>query len=117
MIPPWPRRSAAVLRTRTAQEWEDYFLPLDVACVSVTEKPTYESLYSDEFGRPSGYVVDVTHPLFGDHPRSAPLVSFSRSATRAGVGCLLGEQTDSILTELGHTTEAIDRLREAGVVS
>jgi crotonobetainyl-CoA:carnitine CoA-transferase CaiB-like acyl-CoA transferase len=108
---------AAVLRTRTAEEWEEYFLPLDVACVSVTDKPTYECLYGDELGRASGYVVDVSHPLFGDHPRSAPLVRFSRSATRAGAGCLLGEHTDSILAELGRSSEEINRLRDAGVVS
>jgi crotonobetainyl-CoA:carnitine CoA-transferase CaiB-like acyl-CoA transferase len=108
---------ARVLRTRTAQEWEDYFLPLDVACVSVSDQPTYECIYNDEFGRASGYVVDVTHPLFGEHPRSAPLVEFSRSRTRAGIGCLLGEQTDSILAELGRAPEEIAQLREAGVVS
>ena len=60
----------------------------------------------------------------GRHPptlRRSPQVGSSRQLFTvrdpAGVGCLLGEQTDSILTELGHTTEAIDRLREAGVVS
>jgi crotonobetainyl-CoA:carnitine CoA-transferase CaiB-like acyl-CoA transferase len=107
----------AVLSQRPAQEWEDYFLPLDIACVKVTEQPIYECLYGDELGRASGYVADVTHPLFGAHPRSVPLTSYSRSATRVGVGCLLGEQTDSILTELGRSPEEIGRLRADGVVS
>jgi crotonobetainyl-CoA:carnitine CoA-transferase CaiB-like acyl-CoA transferase len=108
---------ARALRTRPADEWESYFLARDVACVSVTEEMCHDHLYTDEFGRASGYVADVVHPTFGDHPRLSPFLRFSRSATQTGVGCLLGEQTDAILAELGHTPAEIAALRESGVVS
>ncbi len=59
---------ARVFRTRPAPDWESYFLRRDVTCVSVTEEVAHEHLYSEAFGRASGYVADVVHPLFGDHP-------------------------------------------------
>ena len=108
---------AGVFRKRSAPEWEDYLLPLDVTCVSVTEEPPTEYMYNQEFGRASGYVTDVEHPLFGEHPRLTPFVRFSRSATQTGIGCLLGEQTDAILAEIGLNAAQIAELREAGVVS
>ncbi len=108
---------SGVLRKRPAQEWEDYLLPLDVTCVSVTEQVAHEYLYSDELGRPSGYVVDVVHPLFGEHPRLSPFLTFSRSATRTGVGCLLGEHSDAVLAELGYGPDEVQTLHQSGVVS
>lgn len=108
---------ARVMRTRTAQEWEDSLLPLDVTCVSVAGRVAHEQMFTDEFGRASGYVTDVVHPLFGEHPRLAPLSSFSRSATRAEVACVLGQHTRSILLELGHSPEEIDRLVAEGIVT
>jgi crotonobetainyl-CoA:carnitine CoA-transferase CaiB-like acyl-CoA transferase len=106
-----------IFRFRSADDWEAYLLPLDVACVKVTEEVAHEYIFSDVFGRASGYITDVEHPLFGSHPRMAPLVSFSRSATQAGAGCLLGQHTDAILVELGHSAQEISDLRECGVVS
>ena len=108
---------AGVFRKRSAPEWENYLLPLDVTCVSVTEESPNEFMYNQEFGRASGYVTDVEHPLFGEHPRLTPFVRFSRSTTQAGIGCLLGEQTDAILAELGLDSDQISKLRDAGVVS
>ena len=46
----------------------------------------------------------------------APLVRFSRSATQAGAGVLLGAHTDAILTGLGRSAEEIADLRERKVV-
>ncbi len=105
-----------VFATRAADAWEEFLLPRDVTCVSVTEEVPHEFLYTD-FGRESGYVVEVEHPSLGPHPRLTPFWTFSRSPTQTGVGCGLGQQTDSILSELGHNAEQIADLRDTGVVS
>ena len=73
-------------------------------------------MYSQEFGRASGFVTDVEHPTFGPHPRLTPFLHFSRSSTQAGRGCMLGEHTDSILAELGHDADQISAWRDKGVI-
>jgi crotonobetainyl-CoA:carnitine CoA-transferase CaiB-like acyl-CoA transferase len=107
---------ARVILTRSAQEWEDDLLAVDVTCVSVTEEVASAYMYNDVFGRASGYVADVVHPSLGEHPRLAPFLTFSRSATQTGAGCLLGQHTDTVLGELGRTPEEIAELRQSGVI-
>jgi crotonobetainyl-CoA:carnitine CoA-transferase CaiB-like acyl-CoA transferase len=108
---------AGIFVGRTANEWERDLTAVDVGCVAVSSEPVEAVLLGDDFGRGAGMVVDVVHPTFDEHPRLAPLVSLSRSATVAGVGCLLGQHTDSVLQELGYDQDAITELRAAGVVA
>ncbi len=108
---------AKIFQERTAEEWEAILLPQGVPCVQVTDTVSHEHMYSEEFGRASGYVIDVDHPTFGPHPRLTPLVRFSRSETRTGRGCTLGEHTDAILSELGHSAQQIETLRAKDVVA
>jgi len=79
---------AAVFAIRSNVEWERDLLAVDVACVTVTTETPEIILWSDEFGRASGYLVDVEHPTFDHHPRLAPTVQFSRSITQAKPGVL-----------------------------
>jgi crotonobetainyl-CoA:carnitine CoA-transferase CaiB-like acyl-CoA transferase len=108
---------AAVFVTRPKDEWERDLLAADVACVAVTTDPIESVLMSDAVGRASGYVADVVHPVFDEHPRLAPVVRFSRSATRAGAGVLAGAQTDAVLSELGYDDAALADLRARNVIS
>ncbi len=101
---------------RGKAEWQHDLTEHDVACVAVTTGPPEELLMADDFGRASGYLADITHPIFGAHPRLAPVVRFSRSATIAKPACLLGDATDSTLQELGYSDEAIADLRERNIV-
>jgi crotonobetainyl-CoA:carnitine CoA-transferase CaiB-like acyl-CoA transferase len=105
-----------VMLTRSSQEWEDALLAIDITCVSVTEEVSSAYMYNEAFGRASGYVADVIHPSLGEHPRLAPFLTFSRSATQTASGCLLGQHTDPVLTELGRTPEEIAGLRQSGVI-
>jgi crotonobetainyl-CoA:carnitine CoA-transferase CaiB-like acyl-CoA transferase len=88
-----------------------------LACVAVTTTTIETALWSDEFGRASNYLADVEHPVFGDHPRMAALVRFSRSTTQAKPGVLLGSHTDAILSELGKSERQIADLKERKIVS
>jgi crotonobetainyl-CoA:carnitine CoA-transferase CaiB-like acyl-CoA transferase len=74
------------------------------------------TLLSESFGRASGYVVDVVHPVFDEHPRLAPMVQFSRSAARAGAGVLAGSHTDAVLAEVGYDDDARAALRDRHVI-
>jgi crotonobetainyl-CoA:carnitine CoA-transferase CaiB-like acyl-CoA transferase len=107
---------AGLFRTRTATEWEEALLKADVGCVAVSEDAPESVLMTQPFSKESGYLAEVVHPTFDEHPRLAPLVRFSRSSTQAGPGCLAGQHTDAILEELGFSADEISGLREAQVV-
>jgi crotonobetainyl-CoA:carnitine CoA-transferase CaiB-like acyl-CoA transferase len=107
---------AHVFRQRSALQWEAILTKADVGCVAVTQELPEAFLQSDAFGRASGLVVDVVDPTFDEIPRLAPLVEFSRSAVTPQAGCLLGQHTDAVLTELGYTASRIQELRERKVI-
>jgi crotonobetainyl-CoA:carnitine CoA-transferase CaiB-like acyl-CoA transferase len=108
---------AAVFATRTAAAWESALRAADVACVAVAPGPV-ESHFLDDgsLGRQSGWVTETVHPLLDEVPRLTSLVTFSRSATSPRGACILGQQTDAILAELGYADERVAALRAAGVI-
>ncbi len=106
----------AALLTRSAAQWETALLSVGVAGVVVEELPPEDLLQNDEFGRASGMVHDGVHPIFDAYPRLAPLVRFSRSENTPGNGCVAGQHTRSILTEIGYDDEKIQALLDAGII-
>ncbi|HVW42833.1 MAG TPA: hypothetical protein VHC18_15920 [Amycolatopsis sp.] len=62
------------------------------------------------------YAVMAHSPTFAEHLRMGPPVRFSRSATRAGGGCLGGEHTEALLRELGYDGVRIAGLRDRKIV-
>ena len=74
-------------------------LPLLIPHPALTHGRTQYALARDEvnyvgdFGREHGYLATVNSPVLGEYPRLGPIVSFSRSATTATVGCRLGQHT------------------------
>ena len=108
---------AAVFASKPADEWERELLPKGVGCVAVNTASIESRLFDDDFGRAHGYVVDVTHPVFDDHPRLAPYIRFSRSSTQALPAVLAGQHTDEILAGLGRSPEQIADLRARKVVA
>jgi crotonobetainyl-CoA:carnitine CoA-transferase CaiB-like acyl-CoA transferase len=107
---------SGLFATRPAQDWEDELLPQGIGCVRVTTTSIEAMLYDPAFGTASGYVVDVVHPTFDEHPRLAPYVRFSRSVTQALPGVICGQQTDQVLAELGRAADEIADLRERKVI-
>ena len=106
---------ATAFRSGSAAEWEEKMLRAGVGCVAVAPAPP-EGNYLGEFGRRNGYVVDVEHPIFGPHPRMAPMVRFSRSSTVAKPGCSLGQHTAAVLREIGYSDERIRALEAEGLI-
>jgi crotonobetainyl-CoA:carnitine CoA-transferase CaiB-like acyl-CoA transferase len=101
---------------RGKDDWERDLLAAGVGCVAVTTGPVESVLLGEAFGTAHGFVVEVEHPVFERHPRLAPLVQFSRSATEARPGGLAGNATDRILGELGFGPAEIADLRQRRIV-
>ncbi|MGE0308024.1 MAG: CoA transferase, partial [Acidimicrobiia bacterium] len=106
----------AIFRTDDATAWEKRLGGAGVGCVVAEARVTEEILMADPLWRDLGMVVDVVHPTFDEHPRLAPVVKFSRSATVARPGCVTGQHTDAVLTELGFDADRIADLRARGVI-
>ncbi len=102
--------------TRDAQEWEGLLVPAGVACVSAFDASHSEFTCTDPVLRETGLVVEVDHPTFGTILRAGPPVVLSDTPGRVAAGCLLGEHTQAILTELGYTADQIDDLADRRVV-
>ena len=98
-----------------ASGWEADLTEAGIGCVEVAPAPP-EGNYLGQFGRSQGYVSEVEHPVFGTHPRMAPMVRFSRSATISKPGSVLGQHTAAVLAEIGLGEDRVAALREAGVL-
>ncbi|HMD45872.1 MAG TPA: CoA transferase, partial [Acidimicrobiales bacterium] len=105
-----------VFARQGAAEWERQLRPLDVGCVEVRGGRPDDLLLDDDFSRASGFVADVDHPVLGRHPRMAPTVRFSRSATTVKPACLLGQHTRAVLAEIGYDDDRIDDLARRGLI-
>ncbi|MDO8363500.1 MAG: CoA transferase [Actinomycetota bacterium] len=106
---------SAVFVQRGQAEWEHDLRAADVACVAVTMQAPETMLWSDEFGRASGYLTDVVHPVFDEHPRMN-FLRMSRSTLTPKAGVLAGSHTDSVLAGIGRDEAAIADLRARKIV-
>jgi crotonobetainyl-CoA:carnitine CoA-transferase CaiB-like acyl-CoA transferase len=108
---------AKVFLQRPAANWEADLRFHDIACVEVAPGPVEAHFLDDgSFGRQSGFVTEAHHPMLDTVPRLAPLMSFSRSGTSARGACLLGQHTDSVLSELGYDQARIADLRARRII-
>jgi crotonobetainyl-CoA:carnitine CoA-transferase CaiB-like acyl-CoA transferase len=106
-----------VFRERTAAEWERLLTEADVGCVEVDAGPSHKTLMMrGGLADRLRMTTDVEHPMFGEHPRLKAVISFSRSATRAEPGVLIGQHTDQVLREFGYTGEELDDLEAREII-
>jgi crotonobetainyl-CoA:carnitine CoA-transferase CaiB-like acyl-CoA transferase len=108
---------AAVLRTKTADEWEALFSKSDIACVKVGTTPTTKFIISDPVMTENGYVDLVEHPTFGEYPRPSPIVTLSHTPGISQAGCTVGQHTALILRELGYGEAETKQMEEQGIVA
>jgi crotonobetainyl-CoA:carnitine CoA-transferase CaiB-like acyl-CoA transferase len=105
----------AVFARRPAASLEAELRQAGVGCVQLIRDP-------NSFMDPGGLaqqldmVTEVVHPMFGPHLRMRPLVHLSASVSDPGVGALIGQHTDAVLTELGYTAPEIADLRRRKVI-
>ncbi len=100
----------------TAASWEQRLTDAGVACVEAFDASHSEFTCTDPVLRETGLVVEVEHPLFGPVLRAGPPVRFSETPGRVAPGCLVGQNTGSILAELGYPPERIEELAAKGAV-
>jgi crotonobetainyl-CoA:carnitine CoA-transferase CaiB-like acyl-CoA transferase len=77
-----------------------------------------ETVLHDEENLELGLVVKYEHPLLGSMRQFGHLVTFSDTPGRiAGPPPLVGEHTREILAWAGFGPEAVDQLKDSGVVA
>jgi len=105
-----------VFRGRSAQEWEDALVPLDIACVAAFEGTNSAFTNTDPVLKQTELVAEVDHPFFGRILRHGLPVRFSETPGRLAAGCLVGQHTRTVMTELGYSPELIAELEAKEVV-
>ena len=105
-----------VLEGRTSGEWESFFIGYDVACCHVNETPMHHAVYYDPIMVENGFATEVEHPLFGRHPRMAPLVSMSATPGVVKPGIVLGQHTDKVMRELGYSEDETRELEAQKII-
>jgi crotonobetainyl-CoA:carnitine CoA-transferase CaiB-like acyl-CoA transferase len=106
----------AVFLTRTAQEWEDSLLAVDVGCIVADAMSNFAFLYKDSQAKALGLTQLTEHASIGRYYRHSPLLTFHRTPAQVTPMSSRGEYTKAILAELGYDAAAIQELGDAGVV-
>ncbi|MBS0638812.1 MAG: CoA transferase [Acetobacteraceae bacterium] len=97
-----------VLKTGPAAEWLERLTAHGVPCAPVL---TRAAMLSNEQVIANGIVVNTDHPVAGRLRQSRPAARFSVTpATIRNGGPALGEDTASVLHELGYTANDIEHL-------
>ncbi|MEE8421527.1 MAG: CoA transferase [Dehalococcoidia bacterium] len=105
---------AGTFRTKPQQYWLDALRAADVPCGPVHD---YASVVDDKQFWANDYLVDLDHPLFGDHRAVGIPVSFSETPGRVqGPAPELGQHTEETLLALGYDWDQITALRDEGAI-
>ena len=101
----------------TAPEWEEALSRQGIGCVEA-RAGGYDAFANDDpVLKEAGLWVEVEHPSMGKYWRYGPGVTFSDAEARLGTMSDAGEQTRSVLMELGYDDAAIEGLHAGKVVN
>ena len=108
----------AIFATREAEAWETLISAVGVGCVVAARGPL-EANYCDEgkLGVQMEWLTSVPHPILDTVPRMKPLIEFSRSGTIALPAGLCGQQTETVLREVGYSEAEIGDLAAKSIVA
>ncbi len=108
------RELAGRFALRPAAEW---VARLDGAGVPVGPVHEMREVFAHPQVRAMGLDAEVPHPVFGRLPTVGSAFSFSETPPSLSLAPpLLGQHTDEILTELGHSKAELAKLRAEGVI-
>ena len=107
----WP-----VFKERTADEWETHLEKYDVMAARADAQRSEDFLLLDGGVREAGLVADIEHPTTGFMMRISPAVAFSLTPARVGAPHIFGEDTATVLGELGYSKAQIEALTGKGVI-
>ena len=110
------RELAAVFATKPAEEWERELTAADVGCVQVEERGMYFFFSEDPHVAENGFTTEVESERLGAFWRYSPVLTFSRTPSKAAPGITRGQHTFQILAELGYTREQVLALRSRRVL-
>jgi crotonobetainyl-CoA:carnitine CoA-transferase CaiB-like acyl-CoA transferase len=107
---------AAVLKQRTAAEWEALAEKQDIPLVAVEMRDPGRFNMEDAEMRRLGHAVSVRSPVHGEYRRHGALQTFSDASQTFGPWDPLGGHGEAILRELGYSAGEIARLEGGKVV-
>jgi crotonobetainyl-CoA:carnitine CoA-transferase CaiB-like acyl-CoA transferase len=113
IYPEMASKIAAVMRTKTAQEWMDIMSQHDICAAPVR---SMDEAVADPHNVARGMVIEVDSPI-GKVTQAgiAPKLSDTPGKVR-GTSPLIGQHTDEVLAGLGYDAAKIAGLREQGAV-
>ena len=107
---------AELFAAETADYWEAQMSVIGLGCVRADGVTPAQFWREDAHVGQNGLVTPVVHARWGDIVRHGPLWKLGRSSLQLGPAPIIGEQTDTILEELGYDEAAIAQLHSDGVV-
>ena len=107
--------TAEVLKERSSAEWLERLDAEQVPCAPVNRK---EDVLIDPQVLANELIVESDHPHAGHMRQARPAARFEKTPAELlrRPAPLLGEQTDTILAELGLSAETLAELHEAGTI-
>jgi crotonobetainyl-CoA:carnitine CoA-transferase CaiB-like acyl-CoA transferase len=107
--------TAEVLQTRTSAEWLARLDAEQVPCAPILSR---EDLLTDPQIAANALIVESEHPQAGRMRQARPAARFDGTPAELRIPApLLGEHTDTVLTELGVSSEQVAALRATGAIA
>ena len=108
--------TAEVLKEKSSTEWLERLDAEQVPCAPVNRKA---DVLTDPQVAANKLIVESDHPHAGHMRQARPAARFEGTPAELlrQPAPLLGEQTDTILTELGLSADTLAELREAGTIA
>lgn len=105
---------AAVMKTKTADEWRSIFVENSISCEILR---TIGEVSSDEQAIVNGYVKEVTFKDDMKVMMPSPPIHFSDYAVKdCEVSGKIGEDTDKVFSNLDYSVEEIENMRQNGII-